>query len=53
VLLEVDGQALKRPADLLDTLSAAGTGTSITFKVLRGGTVKTVSLKPADRGERT
>jgi S1-C subfamily serine protease len=53
VLLEVDGQALKRPADLLDTLSAAGTGTSITFKVLRGGTVKTVSLKPADRGDRT
>jgi S1-C subfamily serine protease len=53
VLLDVDGKPLERPAGLLDTLSAAGMETSIRFKVLRGGTVKTVSLQPADRGDRS
>ena len=52
VLLEAGGQRLSRPDDLLDALSATGRGSSVSLKVLRGGVVKTVSVTPADRGER-
>jgi len=51
VLLEANGQALARPDDLLDGLSSVPSGSALTLKVLRGGTIKTVSVTPADRGE--
>jgi len=50
VLLEANGQALARPDDLLDALSSVPSGGSLKLKVLRGGTIKTVSVTPADRG---
>ena len=50
VLLEANGQALARPDDLLDALSSVPSGSSLKLKVLRGGTIKTVSVTPADRG---
>jgi serine protease Do len=50
VLLEANGQALARPDDLLDALSSVPSGSALTLKVLRGGTIKTVSVTPADRG---
>jgi serine protease Do len=50
VLLEANGQALSRPDDLLDALSSVPSGSALTLKVLRGGTIKTVSVTPADRG---
>jgi S1-C subfamily serine protease len=52
VLLEAGGQRLARPDDLLDALSATQHGQSMNLKILRGGAVKTVSVTPADRGER-
>jgi S1-C subfamily serine protease len=51
VLLEASGHALARPDDLLDALSGIESGGTITIKVLRGGTMKTVAITPADRGE--
>jgi S1-C subfamily serine protease len=50
VLLEANGQSIGRPDDLLDALSSVETGGSVTLKLLRGGTIKTVSVTPADRG---
>lgn len=50
VLLEANGQALVRPDDLLDALSSVPSGSALTLKVLRGGTIKSVSVTPADRG---
>lgn len=52
VLLEAGGQRLARPDDLLDALSATPQAGPMSLKVLRGGTVKTVSVTPGDRGER-
>ena len=52
VLLEAEGQRLSRPDDLLDALSETAAGGAVNLKVLRGGTIKTLSLTPADRGER-
>ena len=52
VLLEAGTQMLARPDDLLDALSATPHGSSINLKVLRGGAAKTISITPADRGER-
>jgi S1-C subfamily serine protease len=51
VLLEANEQALGRPDDLLDALSSVPSGGAVTLKVLRGGTIKAVSVTPADRGE--
>lgn len=51
VLLEAGGQPLGRPDELLDALAAVQAGGAVTLKVLRGGTIKTVSITPADRGE--
>jgi S1-C subfamily serine protease len=50
VLLEANGQSIGRPDDLLDALSSIETGGAVTLKLLRGGTIKTVSVTPADRG---
>jgi S1-C subfamily serine protease len=50
VLLEANGQVLVRPDDLLDALSGVSSGSALALKVLRGGTIKTVSVTPADRG---
>jgi len=50
VLLEANGQSIGRPDDLLDALSSVETGGAVTLKLLRGGTIKTVSVTPADRG---
>ncbi|HJQ12473.1 MAG TPA: S1C family serine protease [Gemmatimonadaceae bacterium] len=52
VLLESGTQRLSRPDDLLDALSGTNHGDATTLKVLRGGAVKTVSVTPADRGDR-
>jgi S1-C subfamily serine protease len=50
VLLEANGQTLARPDDLLDALSGVSAGGAVALKLLRGGTIKTVSVTPADRG---
>ena len=50
VLLEANGQSISRPDDLLDALSSVESGGAVTLKLLRGGTIKTVSVTPADRG---
>jgi len=50
VLLEANGKSIGRPDDLLDALSSVENGGAVTLKVLRGGTIKTVSVTPADRG---
>ncbi len=50
VLLEASGQSIGRPDDLLDALSSIENGGVVTLKLLRGGTIKTVSVTPADRG---
>jgi len=50
VLLEANGQSIGRPDDLLDALSSVETGGAVALKLLRGGTIKTVSVTPADRG---
>jgi S1-C subfamily serine protease len=52
VLLEANGASLSRPTDLLDALSSVQSGDVFRLKVLRGGAVKSVSVTPADRGER-
>jgi S1-C subfamily serine protease len=52
VLLEANGASLSRPTDLLDALSSVPSGDVFRLKVLRGGAVKSVSVTPADRGER-
>src|SRR5438552_11638815 len=51
LLLDANGQALARPDDLLDALSNVSAGGEVSLKVLRGGTIKSVSVTPADRGE--
>jgi S1-C subfamily serine protease len=51
VLLEAGGQQLGRPDELLDALAAVQAGGTVALKILRGGTIKTVSITPADRGE--
>ncbi len=50
VLLEANGQSIGRPDELLDALSSVENGGAVTLKLLRGGTIKTVSVTPADRG---
>ncbi len=50
VLLEANGQTLARPDDLLDALSGVSAGGAVALKLLRGGTIKTVSVTPVDRG---
>jgi S1-C subfamily serine protease len=50
VLLDANGQALARPDDLLDALSSVSSGGEVTLKILRGGTIKSVIVTPADRG---
>jgi S1-C subfamily serine protease len=50
VLLDANGQSIARPDDLLDALSSVESGGAVTLKLLRGGTIKTVSVTPADRG---
>jgi len=51
-LLQANGQPLRRPTDLLDELSSAAHGSSLTLTFLRGGAVSSVSITPADRGAR-
>jgi S1-C subfamily serine protease len=52
VLLEANGNALKGPDDLLDALSNVPRNGAVTVKFLRGGTIKTAAITPADRGGR-
>jgi serine protease Do len=52
VLVEANGQPLRRPTDLLDALSNVREGQSLELKLLRGGTLKSVSVVPGDRGVR-
>jgi serine protease Do len=52
VLLEASGKSLSRPTDLLDALASVSSGEAFRLKVLRGGAIKSVSVTPADRGER-
>jgi len=50
VLLEANGNELSGPDDLLDALSTVAKDGTVTLKFLRGGTVKTAAVTPADRG---
>lgn len=52
VLVAVDGAALRRPTDLLDALSHGKPGASLALRVLRAGSLETVSVTPADRAPR-
>jgi S1-C subfamily serine protease len=52
VLLEANGNALEDPEDLLDALSSVPKNGATTVKFLRGGTIKSAAITPADRGER-
>src|SRR5438309_3490564 len=52
VLVEANGQSLRRPTDLLDALSSVREGDTLKLKLLRGGSLKSVSVAPADRGAR-
>jgi len=44
--------ALKGPDDLLDALSSVAKNGAVTVKFLRGGTIKSAAITPADRGGR-
>jgi S1-C subfamily serine protease len=50
VLVAANGQPLSSPTDLLDLLSNTPDGASLELKHLRGGTLKTVTVTPVDRG---
>lgn len=50
VLIDVNGKSLIHPTDLLDMLSSVDERGSLTFRLLRGGAMKTVSVTPAERG---
>jgi S1-C subfamily serine protease len=52
VLLEANEKALGGPEDLLDALSSIPKNGAATVKFLRGGTMKSAAITPADRGER-
>ncbi len=52
VLLEAKGNALKGPDDLLDALSSVAKNGAVKLKFLRGGTIKSAAITPADRGGR-
>jgi S1-C subfamily serine protease len=52
VLLEANGNQLSGPDDLLDALSSVAKDGTVSLKFLRGGSVKTASVTPADRGAR-
>lgn len=52
VIVSVNGQPLNRMTDMLDALAATGSGTSVTLDLLRGGSKKSVSVTPEDRGGR-
>jgi serine protease Do len=52
VLLEANGNELSGPDDLLDALSSVSKDGAVTLKFLRGGSVKTAAVTPADRGGR-
>jgi len=49
VLIEANGQSLRRPTDLLDALSSVRDGEALKLKLLRGGSLKSVSVTPAER----
>jgi serine protease Do len=53
VLLESNGNALGGPEDLLDALSSIPKNGAATVKFLRGGTIKSAAITPADRGEQS
>src|SRR6266550_3049349 len=50
VLLQASGQSIGRPDDLLDALSSVPKNGAVTVKFLRGGTIKSAAITPADRG---
>lgn len=52
LLLETAGHRVSRPDDLLDALAGTKQNQSVNVTILRGGVLKTVSITPADRGER-
>jgi len=49
VLVEFDGQPVSSPEDLLDLLTADRVGRTIAARLLRGGTLQTVSLSVTER----
>jgi S1-C subfamily serine protease len=50
VVLDANGQTLRRPTDLLDALAAVREGESIQLRLLRAAALKSVTVTPADRG---
>jgi S1-C subfamily serine protease len=51
-LLQLDGQPLRSPADLLPFLEEGTVGRTLEARVLRAGEVRTLSLAVGARGER-
>ena len=52
VITEVNGQSVRRLADLTDELERAGVGKSVTLKVRRGGRDVSVTVPVVDVGQR-
>jgi 2-alkenal reductase len=52
VITEVNGQPVRRLADLTDELERAGVGQSVTLKLRRGGREMSVTVPVADVGQR-
>ncbi len=50
VLIKANGAALDRPTDLLDALAAVTAGESVNLALLRGASLKSLSVTPANRG---
>jgi serine protease Do len=49
VLVEANGQPLKRPIDFLDALFAMGPGAHLELKLVRGGALQAATVTPIDR----
>jgi S1-C subfamily serine protease len=52
LLLDLDGQAVRSPEDLLDLLDADRIGRSVALRVLRGTSVTTLTVTPRERPDR-
>ena len=49
VFVEVNGQPLRRPTDLLDALASSPAGAQVNVRVARGGRLESVAITPGDR----
>jgi S1-C subfamily serine protease len=49
VFVEVNGQPIRRPTDLLDALASVPAGTDVTVRLARGGRLESVAITPGER----